>query len=92
MKIRMKTRFCDGTRTIEPDREAELPDAQALDLIDKGFAVPADEAAEAKVAKARAARPRKAAAKTDPTTTDPGTPTGGTDPTSTPAGAKGAGE
>ncbi|HET8684981.1 MAG TPA: hypothetical protein VFM54_24375 [Micromonosporaceae bacterium] len=41
MKIRMKTRYCNGQRTIEPDQVGELPDKEARDLIEKGFAVAA---------------------------------------------------
>jgi hypothetical protein len=42
-KIRMKTRYANGTLAIEPDQVGVLPEAEAKDLIEKGFAVDVDE-------------------------------------------------
>lgn len=61
MRVRMKTRYANGLRAIEPDQVADLPDDEAADLIAKGFAVAASadpkESATGTAAKMRAATP-----------------------------------
>jgi hypothetical protein len=57
----MKTRYCSPERAIEPGRSAELPEDEALDLIDKGFAVPYDGEAAERVEQLRTRVAKKAA-------------------------------
>lgn len=70
MRVRMKTRYANGERAIEPDTEAELDDAEARDLVAKGFAVPvgADPSrGEASRAKTRPVKAAKTTEKPPPT-------------------------
>lgn len=53
----MKTRYANGQRSIEPDQAADLPEAEAKDLVTKGFAVfVGEDLAEGDAPKRRPAR------------------------------------
>jgi hypothetical protein len=47
VKVTMKTQYATPERAIGPGQSADLPDAEARDLIDKGFAVAAEAEADA---------------------------------------------
>ncbi len=58
MRVRMKTRYANGHRAIEPDQEGDIPDGEAQYLIETGQALPVD--ADASHATGTAEKLRKA--------------------------------